>query len=128
MLSDNCTCMAGFSFACCHIAALLFKLETAVHLKLKDSTTPTSVPCSWKSVEAVEPAPLIAGNFSKVKKRGLPGENTKNVPHKITNYSTKNPSAGKFPLKSEIGNRSQWLRYQQPKFQWHRYVIWGGRQ
>ena len=102
VLSDNCACMAGLGSACSHIAALLLKLETAVHLKLKDSAAPTSVLCSWKSCKkAVEPAPLQAVNFSVVKKRGLPGDNTKNVPHKITNYSTKNPSAGNFPLKNE---------------------------
>ena len=48
----------------------------------------------------MEPAPLKTANFSRVKKGGLPGDNTKNVPHKITHYGTKNPSAGKFPLKS----------------------------
>ena len=102
VLSDNCACMAGLGSACSHIAALLLKLETAVHLKLKDSAAPTSVLCSWKSCKkAVEPAPLQAVNFSVVKKRGLPGDNTKNVPHKITNYSTKNPSAGNFSLKNE---------------------------
>ena len=102
VLSDNCACMAGLGSACSHIAALLLKLETAVHLKLKDSAAPTSVLCPWKSCKkAVEPTPLKAVNFSRVKKRGLPGDNTKNVPHKITNYSTKNLSAGKFPLKNE---------------------------
>ena len=102
VLSGNCTCMAGLGSACSHIAALLFKLETAVQLKLKDSTAPTSVLCSWKSCKkAVEPAPLKAVNFSRVKKRGLPCENTKNMPHKITHYGTKNPFGGKFPLKSE---------------------------
>ena len=49
----------------------------------------------------MEPAPLKAVNFLRVKKRGLLGENTKNVPHKIAHYPTKNPSAGKFTLKSE---------------------------
>ena len=69
---------------------------------LKDSTAPTSVLCSWKSCKkAMERAPLKAVNFSRVKKRGLPGDNTKNVPHQIKHYGTKNPSAGKFPLKSE---------------------------
>ena len=102
VLSGNCTCMAGLGSSCSHVAALLFKLENAVHLKLKDSTAPTSVLCSWKSCKkAVEPAPLKAVNFSRVKKRGLTDDNTKNVPHKITHYGTKNPPAGKFPLKSE---------------------------
>ena len=88
--------MVGLGSACSHIIALLFKLETTVHIKLKDSAAPTSVFWSWKSCKkAMEPAPLKAVNFSRVKKRGLPGENTKNVPHKITHYATKNPSAGK---------------------------------
>ena len=95
--------MAGLSSPCSHIAALLFKLETTVHLKLKDSTPPISVLCSWKSCKkAVEPAPLKAVNFSRVKKRVLPGDNTKNVPHKITHYGTKNTSAGKSPLKVKM--------------------------
>ena len=94
--------MAGLGSACSHIPALLFKLETVVHLKLKDSTAPTSILCSWKSCKkAVEPAPLKTANFLRVKKGGLPGDNTNNVPHKITHYGTKNPSAGKFPLKRE---------------------------
>ena len=93
-------CMAGLGSACSHIVALLFKLETAVHLIMKDSTAPTSILCSRKSCKkAVEPAPLKAVNFSRVKKQGLPGDNTKNVPHKITPCGMKNPSAGKFPLK-----------------------------
>ena len=92
-------CMAGLGSAC-HIVAILFKLETAVHLILKDSTAHNSILCSWKSCKkAVEPAPLKAVNFSRVKKQGLPGDNTKNVAHKITHYSMKNPSAGKFSLK-----------------------------
>ena len=49
----------------------------------------------------MKPARLKAAYFSRVKKRGLPSDNTKNVPHKTTHYGTKNPSAGKFPLKSE---------------------------
>ena len=92
--------MAGLVFAFSDIAVLLFKVKTAVHLKLKDSTAPTSALYSWKSfAEAVEPAPLKADNFSRVKKQGLPGDNTKIVPHKIK--KSKISSAGKFPLKSE---------------------------
>ena len=77
VLSGNCTYMAGLVFAFSEIAVLLFKVKTAVHLKLKDSTAPTSALCSWKSfAEVVEPAPLKADNFSRVKKQGLPGDNT----------------------------------------------------
>ena len=49
----------------------------------------------------METVPLKAVNFSRVKKQSLPGDNTINVPHKITHYGTKNPSAGNFSLKSE---------------------------
>ena len=102
MLSGNCTCMAGLGFTCSHTVDLLFNLETAVHLKLKDSTAPDSVLCSWKSCEKeVEPAALKVVNFSRVKKRRLPGNNTKNVLHKIRYYSMKNPSAGNIPMKNE---------------------------
>ena len=102
MLSGNCTCMAGLSSTSSHTVDLLFNLETAVHLKLKDSTAPDSVLCSWKSCEKeVEPAALKVVNFSRVKKRRLPGNNTKNVLHKIRYYSMKNPSAGNIPLKNE---------------------------
>ena len=74
---------------------------TALHLQLKDSAALTNVFCSLESCKkAVEPAPLNVANFSRMKKRGLPGKNTKNVPHKITNYGAKYPSAGKFPLKN----------------------------
>ena len=49
----------------------------------------------------MERAPLKNANLSRVKKRGLPRDTTKNVPHQITHYDTKNPSAGKFPLKNQ---------------------------
>ena len=35
--------MAGLRSTCIHVAALLFKLETALHFKLKESTAPTSM-------------------------------------------------------------------------------------
>ena len=43
VLTGNCSCMAGLGSAYSHIAALLFNLETAVHLKLKESTAPKHV-------------------------------------------------------------------------------------
>ena len=42
---------------------------------------------------------MKAINFSRLKKRGLPGDTSKNVLHKIRHYCEKNPSRGKFPLK-----------------------------
>ena len=51
-------------YGCSHIAAVLLKLETAIHIKLKDSTAPATLLCPWTSCKkAVEPAPLKAVNF-----------------------------------------------------------------
>ena len=34
----KCSCMAGADSTCSHVAAPLSKLETAIHLRLKEST------------------------------------------------------------------------------------------
>ena len=48
VLTGNCSCMAGLGSACSHVAAILFKIETAAHLNLKSPTAPTSLLCEWK--------------------------------------------------------------------------------
>ena len=71
----------------CKYEALLFKLETAIHLKLKESTVPTSMLCSWKSCKkAVHSTHELLGDHSK------------NISSLLKHYGTKNPSAEKFPL------------------------------
>ena len=45
VLTANCSCMAGLGSACSHVAALLFKIESACHLKLAEGISPTSVLC-----------------------------------------------------------------------------------
>ena len=66
VLTANCTCMAGLGSACSHVAALLFKLETAVHVGLNERTAPTSELCAWKACKrSVTPAPLNSINFKK---------------------------------------------------------------
>ena len=76
----NCSCMVGLGFACSYIVALLFKLETAIQLKLKESTAPKSMPFSWKSCKkAVHPAPLKLINFSKAKTCELPGDHSQYI-------------------------------------------------
>ena len=99
ILTGNCSCMAGWVLYVA-IAALLFKLETAVHLKLKESTAPTSMLCSWKSCKkVVQPAPLKSINFSRAKTRVLP--RNQNISSTLKHYGTKNPFAGKVPLPHE---------------------------
>ena len=102
VLTGNCSCMAGLGSAYSHIAALLFKLETAVHLKLKESTAPTSMLCFWKSCKkAVHPAPLKSINFSRAKTCELPGNHCENISSTLKHYGTKNPFGGKFLLRHE---------------------------
>ena len=68
ILMGCCSCMPGLDSACRHIAALLFKLKTVIHLKLKESTAPTSMLCSWKLCKkAVHAAPFKSINFSSAK-------------------------------------------------------------
>ena len=64
----KCSCMAGADSTCSHVAAPLSKLETAIHLRLKESTAPISMLYLWKSCKkVVQPAPLKLINFSRVK-------------------------------------------------------------
>ena len=94
--------MAGLGSAWSPTAALLFKLETAVHLSLKEATAPTSMLCSWQSCKkAVHLVPLKSINFSRVKTRELPGNHSKNISSTLKHYGTKKPFAGKFLLRHE---------------------------
>ena len=95
--------MAGFGYACNRTVALLFKLETTVHLKQKESTAPASMLCLWKSCEKAAhlAPPLKPIYFSRVKTRKLPEDHSKNTSSTLKHYSTKNPFAGKFPLRHE---------------------------
>ena len=90
--------MVGLGSACSHVAALLFKIESACHLKLTEGISPTSVPCEWKkSKKSVQPAPIKLINFSSPRKHQLPKE-TAQEPLKCRNFSTKNPFLGAHPL------------------------------
>ncbi len=67
--------MAGLGSACSHVAAVLFKLEAAVHFKLNSPTACTSELCSWKSSKKnVQPSPAALIDFARPKKHGLPKE------------------------------------------------------
>ena len=98
VLTAYCTCMAGGGRACSHVAALLFKIEAASRLNLRDPTAPTSVLCKWNSSRKnVQPAPGKLINFNRVKKTDLPQIATNANNPKICNYSTKNPTSGENP-------------------------------
>ena len=95
------TSKAGTGSVCSHAAALLFKLETAVHLELNKPSAPTSQLCAWnKSKKSVNPAPLQLIKFNRAKKHQLPDDTTKSSA--ITqSYSLNNPNCGEHGLSSE---------------------------
>ena len=75
VLTTNCSCMAGLVSACSHVAALLFKIESACHSKLTEGILPTSVLCEWKkSKKSIQPGPIKLINFSCPRKHQLPQE------------------------------------------------------
>ncbi|XP_065909342.1 uncharacterized protein [Dysidea avara] len=68
VITAHCTCKAGLGEVCSHIAAILFKVETAVRLGLtKPSCTSTS--CNWNNwyKENINPAEVRNINFVKPK-------------------------------------------------------------
>ena len=42
VLTANCSCMAGLGSACSHVAVLLFKIESASHLRCKSKKSSTA--------------------------------------------------------------------------------------
>ncbi|KAL3987887.1 hypothetical protein ACER0C_012205 [Sarotherodon galilaeus] len=72
--SAHCTCMAGVAEKCVHVAALLYKIDTTVHLR--GNITPTDVQAYWimpsnmKRVQGV-PGHAIDYTTSAARKRAL---------------------------------------------------------
>ena len=90
--------MTGLDSVCSHVAALLFKIELACHLKLTEGISRTSALCEWKkSKKSVQPAPKKLINFSSPRKHQLLKE-TAQEPLKRRNFSTKNRFLGAHPL------------------------------
>ena len=85
VLTANCSCMAGLGSVFSHVAALLFKIESASHLKL---------------TEGISPAPIKLINFSRPRKHQLPKEIAQE-PLKRRNFSTKNRFLGTHPLTND---------------------------
>ena len=101
VLTADRSCMAGLGSACSHVAALLFKIESACHLKLTEGISPTSVLCEWKkSKKSVQPAPIKLINFSRPRKHQLPKESAQEpLKHRI--FFSKNPFLGTHPLTND---------------------------
>ena len=92
--------MAGLGSSCSHIAALLFKLEAAVHYQLNEKTAKTSQLCAWKaSKKHVSPAPLSAISFSRPKKGSLPKAQKPVVRNR--HFSSFDPTNRKYPISKE---------------------------
>ena len=101
VLTAKCSCIAGLGSACSHLAALLFKIESACHLKVTEGISPTSVLCEWnKSKKSVQPAHIKLINFSRPRKHQL----SKEIAHKSLkrqNFSTESPFLGTYPLTND---------------------------
>ena len=101
VLTAKCSCIAGLGSACSHLAALLFKIESACHLKLTEGISPTSVLFEWnKSKKSVQPAIIKLINFSRPRNHQLPKE-IANKSLKRQNFSTKSPFLGTYPLTND---------------------------
>ena len=101
VLTAKCSCIAGLGSACSHLAALLFKIESACHLKLTEGISPTSILCEWnKSKKSVQPAIIKLINFSRQRNHQLPKE-IANKSLKRQNFSTKSPFLGTYPLTND---------------------------
>ena len=93
--------IAVLGSACSHLAALLFKIESACHLKLTEGISPTSVLCEWnKSKKSVQPATIKLINFSRPRKHQLPKEILSKSLNR-QNFSTKNLFFGTCPLTND---------------------------
>ena len=103
ILTGHCTCMAGLSSSCSHVAALLFKLEAAVHFQLNTPTACTSQLCSWKaSRKSVQPATIKSIDFSRAKKHSLPNVSGSFLQvNETKHYSCSDPTKTRNPISNE---------------------------
>ena len=101
ILKTNCWCMAGLGSACNHVAALLFKIEKAIHVRETDDASPTSIACQWKSIKtSLEAVPTHLINFSRVKKDDLTFVPSLSCSY-LKNFLSNNPMAEEIPLTKE---------------------------
>ena len=93
--------MAGLGSACNHVAALLFKIEKAIHVRETDDASPTSIACQWKSIKtSLEAVPTHLINFSRVKKDDLTFVPSLSCSY-LKNFLSNNPMAEEIPLTKE---------------------------
>lgn len=102
MHTGHCTCMAGQGTVCSHVAALLIKLETAIHFKLNEPTASTSELCKWKSCKkSVKPAWLSEIVFKKPKQGMLPLPQTHYLENVVEHISKNDPTSGEDGFSAE---------------------------
>ena len=90
--------MAALGSPCSHVAALLFKIEKAIHVRETDDPSPTSILCQWKSTkESAETAPTQLINFSRVKEDDLHFVPSLTRSY-VKNFLSHNPMAEVIPL------------------------------
>ena len=93
--------MAGLGSACNHLAAVVFKIEKAIHVRETDDASPTSIVCQWKSIKtSLEPVPTQLINFSRVKKDDLTFVPSLSCSY-LKNFLSNNPMAREIPLTKE---------------------------
>ncbi|XP_033747958.1 uncharacterized protein LOC117332976 [Pecten maximus] len=65
----HCTCMAGLGEACSHIAALMFKIQIAVHMGLTTKSSTSDI-CKWNSTFRKEIEPKTVSEMQGILKDG----------------------------------------------------------
>ena len=96
VVTAHCNCMAGLGGACSHVGAILFAVEAGV--RIKRSTTCTSVPCKW-----LMPTPVIAVSYHELRDIDLTSSKTKKrkLDSKISGLSSDTSKQNSSPAESD---------------------------
>ena len=96
VVTAHCNCMAGLGGACSHVGAILFAVEAGV--RIKRSTTCTSVPCKW-----LIPTPVIAVSYQELRDIDFTSSKTKKrkLDSKISGLSSDTSKQNSSPAQSD---------------------------
>ncbi|XP_074614405.1 uncharacterized protein LOC141874140 [Acropora palmata] len=96
VVTAHCNCMAGLGGACSHVGAILFAVEAGV--RIKRSTTCTSVPCKW-----LMPTPVIAVSYQELRDIDFTSSKTKKrkLDSKISGLSSDTSKQNSSPAQSD---------------------------
>ena len=96
VVTAHCNCMAGLGGACSHVGAILFAVEAGV--RIKRSTTCTSVPCKW-----LMPTPVIAVSYQELRDIDFTSSKTKKrkLDSKISGLSSATSKQNSSPAQSD---------------------------